>query len=147
MSVDHFLDSNIVIYYYDDRSPEKKAKATLLVDSALKNQNGCISYQVVQETMYVVRKKLRVDDNDAETMLNDRLLPLWEANPAREIDPTPEMYLRAFDLQKRRGIANFYDCVIAVNALDAGCSTLYTEDAGLLHAQRVEDVDIVNPFI
>ncbi len=56
MSVDHFLDSNIVIYYYDDQSPKKKAKARRMVDSALNNQNGCISFQVVQETMYVIRK-------------------------------------------------------------------------------------------
>ena len=146
MSVDHFLDSNIVIYYYDDQSPKKKETARRMVDSALDNENGCISYQVVQETMYVIRKKLRVDDKDADFMLNSILLQLWEANPVRKIDPTPEMYKRAFDLQKRRGIANFYDCVIAVNALDAGCAKLYTEDAGLLHIQRVEDVDIVNPF-
>ncbi len=87
-----------------------------------------------------------MDDTTADFMLNNILLRLWQANPVWETDPTPEMYKRAFDLHKRRGIANFYDCVIAVNALDAGCAALYTEDAGLLHAQRIEDVDVVNPF-
>ena len=146
MSVEHFLDSNIVIYSYDDKCPKKKKKATCLVDSALKKQNGCISYQVVQETMYVIRKKLQADEKDAEAMLIGILLPLWKANPAWTTDPTPEMYKRAFDLHKRLKIKNFYDCVIAVNALDAGCATLYTEDKHLLRPQPIEGMDIVNPF-
>ena len=79
-------------------------------------------------------------------MLINILLRLWKAHPAWKIDPTPKMYERAFDLHKRLGINNFYDCVIAVNALDAGCATLYTEDKDLLRAQRIKDVDIVNPF-
>lgn len=141
-----FLDTNVIVYYYDDKDPKKKEKSRELVDSALKKKNGCVSYQVVQETMYVVRKKLQVDDKDAEFMLNSILLRLWKSNPAWTTDPTPEMYRRAFEIHKRLGISNFYDCVIAVNALDAGCATLYTEDSGLLHAQRIENVDIVNPF-
>lgn len=38
----------------------------------------------------------------------------------------------------------FYDSLIVAGALSAGCRTLLSED--LKHGQRIEDLQVVNPF-
>ena len=54
MSADDFLDSNVFVYSVDARSPEKMERAHELVGRSLTNGSGCISFQVVQETLNVV---------------------------------------------------------------------------------------------
>ena len=154
MSVEYFLDTNIVVYMFDDREPQKQEKATQIVQDVLENRNGCISYQVVQETMYVLIKKLKnVNDEDAEQALNDFLIPLWRINPLQQALPTqgpypnPKMYNLAFKIYADYNISNFYDCVIVANAIEAGCDTIYTEECKLVRKGRlIEDINIVNPL-
>ena len=51
MSADDFLDTNVLVYSVDARFPEKMERALELVGNSLTNGSGCISYQVVQETL------------------------------------------------------------------------------------------------
>ena len=64
-------------------------------------------------------------------------------SPLCEAFPTIALYREALDLHANLGYS-FYDALIIAAALEAGCSTLYSED--LQDGQTVRDLKIVNPF-
>ena len=137
MSVENFLDTNILVYLFDEVDDEKRETSEHLVQQALHAENGCISYQVVQETINVITRKLNAPPEKARQLLNHILIPLWRVNPTRAL------YQRGLDLQTRYGFG-FYDSLIVAAALEAGCKTLYSED--LQHGQQIDGVTITNPF-
>jgi predicted nucleic acid-binding protein len=58
MSGESFLDSNILIYTFDDVALEKQRIAQELVRTALQDGSGVISCQVTQEVLNVLTRKL-----------------------------------------------------------------------------------------
>ena len=137
MSVENFLDTNIFVYLFDETDDYKRGRAERIVQQALENETGCISYQVVQETLNVLTRKLHATPEKVRQMLDYVLIPLWRVNP------TQTLYQRGLDLQIRYKFS-FYDSLIVAAALDAGCKTLYSED--LQHGQHLEGIVITNPF-
>ena len=137
MSAESFIDSNIIIYMFDDTDPTKRQRARDLVSRSLEHQTGCISFQVVQETLNVLVQKLGANLEDAAQLLEDVLIPMWR------ISPTPTLYRRGLRLMGRFGFS-FYDSLIVAAALEAGCTRLYSED--LQHGQRIQNLTIENPF-
>jgi predicted nucleic acid-binding protein len=139
MSAD-FFDSNIFVYMFDERDLRKWQIARSLVHDALENGSAVISFQVIQETLNVITRKLvdPVKHYDAIELLDKMLLPLWKVNPS------PAFYKRGLDIQSRYQYS-FYDSLIISAALEAGCKTLYSED--MQHGQRIEQVTIKNPFL
>ena len=73
-----FIDSNAFIYLSDDTAPEKRRVAEQLIGSALENGSGCISHQVVQDTLNVMTKKIQppASANDVRQFLDRVFLPL-----------------------------------------------------------------------
>jgi len=137
MSADSFIDSNVFVYLFDKTDTNKRSKAENLVQQTLELGTGCISYQVVQETINVITRKLNATPEEARQFLDRVLMPLWQINP------TGMFYRRGLDLQARYQFS-FYDSLILAAALEAGCKTLYSED--LQHGQRIEGLIIKNPF-
>lgn len=137
MSVDSFIDTNVFVYLFDETSAEKCRIAEELIQQTLEDGSGCISCQVVQEMINIMTRKLKAAPEEARSLLDNVLEPLWRVNPTRAL------YRRGLELQARYKFG-FYDSLIIAAALDAGCKTLYSED--LQHGQRVEGVTIVNPF-
>lgn len=139
MSVE-FIDSNVFVYLFDETDDRKREAAERIVDSALQTHNASISFQVVQETLNVVTRKLPtpMTAEDAGRFLEQVLAPLWRGSPSLAL------YRRALDLQARYRYS-FYDSLIVAAALDAGCSRLYSED--LHDGQRIEGLTIENPFV
>ena len=139
MSVDVFLDSNVLIYQIDTRDRRKHAVAERTVREALASENACISFQVVQECLNTVLRKaeVRLDVADARAWLDTVLAPLVR------VQSSLDLYRRSMDLQARWQYS-FYDSLIVAAALEAGCKRLLSED--LQHGQRVEGLQIVNPF-
>ena len=138
MSADEFLDSNILVYSVDARAPEKMERAHELVGRSLTNGSGCISYQVVQETLNVLTGKLGMSANSIRRLLDEILVPLWQ------VYPSAPLYHDAISVQGRYGFS-FYDSLIVAAALEAGCTRLYSED--LQHGQQIERLTILNPFV
>lgn len=138
MSVDSFIDSNVFVYLFDKTDPDKRQRAETLIEYALEQGSSCISYQVVQETINVITRKLEATADDAKRFLDRVLVPLWK------VTPTAGFYHRGLDLQSRYQFS-FYDSLVIAAALEAGCKTLYSED--LQHGQRIEQLAINNPFI
>ena len=137
MSAENFLDTNVLVYLFDETDDYKRGRAERLVQQALENGTGCISYQVVQETINVITKKLNATPEKARQILDCALIPLWRVNPNRML------YQRGLELQTRYNLSS-YDSLIVAAALDAGCKTLYSED--LQHGQQIEGVTVTNPF-
>ena len=137
MSVDDFLDTNVFVYLFDETAPRKRQIADRLVRRGLADESGCISYQVVQETMNVFVGKFGATPEQMRQLMDDVLFPLWRVNPSRTL------YRRGLDVRARYGFS-MYDSLMVAAALDAGCRTLYSED--LQHGQRIEGLTIVDPF-
>jgi predicted nucleic acid-binding protein len=138
MSVDNFIDSNVFVYLFDKTDAIKRQSSEQLIQQSLKNGSACISYQVVQETINVVTRKLNATPDQARQLLDSVLIPLWQVNPSQMF------YRRGLDLQGRYQFS-FYDSLIVAAALEAGCKTLYSED--LQHEQCIEQLTINNPFM
>ena len=137
MSAD-FIDTNVFVYLFDESAPAKRDVAKQVIQGGL-TSGGAISYQVVQETLNVITRKLPTPTTarDADEFLRSVLLPLWR------VMPTERLFRRGLDLQDRYRLS-FYDSLIVAAALEAGCSRLLSED--LQHGQRIESLTIVNPF-
>ncbi len=134
-----FIDSNVFVYLFDDVDERKRGIADGIVESALKESGASISFQVVQETLNVVTRKLPepMTAEDAGLFLDRVLAPLWR------VWPSPALYRRALGVQARYRYG-FYDSLIVAAALDAGCTRLYSED--LQDGQKIEGLEIENPF-
>ena len=139
MSGETFLDSNIFIYTFDDVAPEKQRIAQDLVRTSLDDGSGIISYQVVQEVLSVLTRKLSrpMGVGDATRYLGITLEPLWR------VQPSAELFRAGLALQARYEFG-FYDSLIIADALSAGCSRLYSED--FQHGQHIDGLTIQNPF-
>ena len=139
MSV-NFLDSNVLLYMFDETAPHKKRIAREIVVRSLAKKDTAISFQVVQEVLNAITKKFNVPltSGQAEELLQDTLIPLWKVNPSAEL------YRNAISIQSRYRYG-YYDSLIISAALDAGCKTLYSED--MQHGQSIEQrLTIENPF-
>ncbi|NBQ68613.1 MAG: PIN domain-containing protein [Nitrosomonadaceae bacterium] len=134
-----FIDTNIFIYLFDETDDRKRAIAEQLIQQALETRNACISYQVIQETLNVVTRKLPspMSTENARRFLEQILIPLWQAVPSLAL------YQQGLELQARYGFS-FYDALIIAAALESGSTRLYTED--LQHGQQVGELLIENPF-
>ena len=137
MSADAFIDTNVFVYLFDETDDEKRRRAEAIVYRVLADGTGCISFQVVQEALNVVIRKLGAPSEGTRRLLDDVLIPLWR------IDPSASLYRRGLDVQVRYKLA-FYDSLIVAGALEAGCRTLYSED--MQHGQQIAGLTIVDPF-
>lgn len=137
MSAEDFLDTNIFVYMLDASDEFKRQRAEELVQRSLSRGTGCISYQVVQETLNVAIRKLGFAEDDSRTLLTHVLAPLWT------VHPSAGLYERGLDVRARYRFS-FYDSIIVAGAIESGCTRLYTED--LQHGQRIEDLTIEDPF-
>jgi predicted nucleic acid-binding protein len=135
-----FIDSNVFVYLFDETDDRKREAAEQIVDSALQNHNASISFQVVQETLNVLTRKLPtpMTAEGAKDFLQQVLVPMWR------VSPSPALYDRALDLLARYRYG-FHDSLIIAAALDAGCTRLYSDD--LQDGQRIEGLTIRNPFV
>jgi predicted nucleic acid-binding protein len=140
MNAKYFLDTNIFVYSFDSRYPDKQSRAGELIKTALEDGSGCISYQVVQEFLNVATRKfaLPLTPAHASAYLATILEPLCE------VFSSINLYREALEIMERWQ-HSFYDSLIIASAIASDCRTLYTED--LQHGQKIRNLRIVNPFI
>ena len=140
MSVASFFDTNVLLYTLDDVDQRKRGIANNLIVDAIAADNCCISYQVVQETLNVLTRKLTptMTSEDKQGFVDRMLLPLWR------VIPSIGLFREGMSIQDRYRFS-FYDSMIVAAALSAGCRRLYSED--LQHGQKIGKLEIVNPFV
>jgi predicted nucleic acid-binding protein len=137
MSAD-FLDTNVFVYLFDETAPAKRGIAEDIVRRAIEEGTGAISYQVAQEALNVLTRKLNATPAAAQRFLDDVLSPLWR------VGPSPELFERALEIRARYAFG-WYDALIVASALACGSERLLSED--LQHAQRIGRLQIVDPFL
>jgi predicted nucleic acid-binding protein len=136
----YFLDTNIIVYSFDQSSTPKGEVADRLLRQGILTGKGVISYQVVQEFFNVARRRspgpMRLEE--AEHFLSTVLGPLWT------IHSSPALFHKALQLVERFQL-QWYDALIVASALEAKCGILYSED--FQNGQKFDDLEIRNPFL
>lgn len=139
MSADYFLDTNVLVYSFDENAPAKRDAARKLIAGALRRGLGSISWQVVQEflnvALYKWEKPMSIED--ANGYLSGILEPLCT------VFPSATLWRTALSIQARSQY-RLYDCLIVASALQCGAKILYSED--LQADRRFGDLEIKNPF-
>ncbi len=140
MNVKSFLDTNVIVYAFDQSSPEKAKIAQRLVTDGATDKEAIISYQVVQEFINVALRgfRLAIARSDLESFVLKALFPMMA------ISSSPALVIEALRLQGENQLA-WYDALIVSAALQGGCKLLYSED--LQHGRRFGDLVIQNPFL
>jgi len=141
MSADnlHFIDTNILIYAYDTSTGEKHQEASKLLQELWKNENGCISIQVLQEFYVNTTRKApqALEPLQAASIIRD--LSNWKIHR-----PDTEDVLAAISIQQQYQIS-FWDALIIRSAQESNCKTLWSED--LSNGQDYGGVKVINPFL
>jgi predicted nucleic acid-binding protein len=134
-----FVDTNLLVYAYDDSAVAKHTTALALVDEAVKGGTPVISTQVLQELVVCLRRKVvrPLDPKEIRKIVSE-LLQDWEV-----FVNTPESILRALEIEQRYQIS-FWDALILNAAQSSAASILYTED--LNDDQMYGNVRVKNPF-
>ena len=140
MNGKYFIDTNILIYTFDNTNKNKQQKSKEIVGHALENTAGIISFQVIQEFLNVSTRKFKspLSIADSQRYLNTVLEPLCE------VFSSTELYHQTLDIMDRWQYS-FYDSLIISAAVKADCKIIYSED--LQHNQKIKDLSILNPFI
>lgn len=134
MSDKAFFDSNILIYAMVS-GDSRRDRAQQLVA-----QGGAISVQVLNEFVAVARRKMRMPWKDVIEAL-DAVRILFPSPAAITVD-THETALK---IAQQYGFG-IYDALVVAAALEANCSTLYSED--LQDGQTLaKQLTVRNPFL
>ena len=139
MSADRtFVDTNVLVYLFDDSEPKKQAVARKRLESEQREREIVLSTQVLQE-LYVALTRGR--SPIATPALAERALREAAEYTVVQID-TP-LVLSSVETSQRHRIS-FWDALVLRAAAQSGCGVLLSED--LNAGQVIELVRIENPF-
>lgn len=130
-----FFDTNTIIYLYSEDQKDKQQTVLDLVNSCKSN---IISPQVINETVNVMRRKIKLSYNIINVVVDE----LTNNFIIAEFNlKTIKTAIRVAD---KYGFS-YYDSLIIASALENNCQTLYSED--MQHDQIIENnLRIINPF-
>jgi len=137
MSGHEFLDTNILVYAYDNRNPDKQRIARDLVVRAVAGE-FVLSTQILAEFAATLLHK--VTPRAAPDVVVDILDTLA---PIPLIKPNAELVRRAVEAHKAYGV-HFYDGMIIAAAECAGSEKIFSED--LRAGQDYFGISVENPF-
>ena len=132
-----FIDTNILTYTVDNNDKAKQKKCRNVLRTIIKNNNGVISTQVLQEFFVAMTKKLGINPLNAKDILHS-------FRNFETVIITPDMINSAVDCSILKNLS-FWDSLIVVSAEHAKCTCLFTED--LNAGQIINGVEIVNPMV
>ena len=138
MRVRDFFDTNILVYAADRSEPEKQSQARRLLKTAIENETGAVSVQVLGEFFNVVTRRIPnpLSVEEAEEVINQvAVLPVVELDWS--------LVRRAIDTHKEYGIS-YWDSLIVAAAERAGCTRIISED--LNSGQPYHGIAVVDPF-
>lgn len=129
---EQFIDTNVLLYLLSaDAAKADRVEETLAAGAT-------ISVQVLNEFAAVALRKLGMTAAEVRDAL-EPIMTICEVVPI-----TVETHQRGLQIAERYRFS-IHDALIIAAALDAGCSTLYTED--LQDGQIIDDaLTIRNPF-
>lgn len=136
MNATKFIDTNILLYAYDQDAPAKRKVALKLVEQGWSAPGTfAVSVQVLQE-LFVNLEKRGVSSGEAAQIIRD--YTLWPV-----VENSTELLLAALEQKARWHIA-LWDALILAAARASGATELISEDFS--HGQDYGGVRAVNPF-
>ena len=134
-----FLDTNILVYAYDQHDPHKQIIAQGLLTDGIKQENLILSVQVLGEFFNVVTRYIPqpMSPGEAKEVINTLSIL-----PVQDIDMM--MVKRAIDTHDVYQIS-YWDSLIISAAERAGCGMILSED--LSDGQIYHNILVNNPFI
>jgi predicted nucleic acid-binding protein len=131
-----FVDSNVLIYAFDEANPRKHEAAKLWLAELWRSRCGRVSFQVLQEFYANVTRKWPPARGEVQAEIRNLLA--W-----RPVVIDTETLESAWKLQDRYKIS-FWDGLIVSSAKATACRYLLTED--LQADQDLDGVLVVDPF-
>jgi len=137
MSVEVFVDTNLLYYAFTQTPDPRHALARECVRGLWETGRAAVSVQVLQELhVNLVRKAgFTVTDSAARV----QTLLAWKV-----VDNDKTLLKAAFDAQQRWQLS-FWDSLIVAAAQRSGARELWSED--LSHGQHYGDTQVLNPLI
>jgi predicted nucleic acid-binding protein len=129
-----FFDTNVLIYAVAENDPRNTRAEELLASG------GVLSVQILNEFVSVARRKILMSWSDVVEALD----------AFRVLCPSPlpltiELHEASLKIAERDGF-HIYDAFVVAAALQAGCTTLYSEH--LRDGQIIDEkLTIRNPFV
>lgn len=133
-----FVDSNVLVYAYDERDPVKRQRARAVLGNLWSTRQGALSGQVLVE-FFSVATSTAVPRLDP--VLARRVLAAFAGWPVVPTDA--DLALAASSLHERDGLA-WWDALIVAAARRVGASRILSED--LQAGRDFDGVVIENPF-
>jgi predicted nucleic acid-binding protein len=130
--VSAFFDTSILVYAQQAGGKADRARALLA-------GGGKLSVQVLNEFTAVSRRKQAKEWREIGEAISD-LLALVDPPLALTLD----LHAAARALAEEHRLS-FYDALIVVSAIEAGCNVLYSED--MQHGRTIGGLAIANPFL
>ena len=127
-----FFDTNILVYAQQMDGRGDRARALFA-------GGGKLSVQVLNEFTAVSRRKQKKEWREIGEAISD-LLALVDPPLALTLD----LHGAARALAEEHRLS-FYDALIVVSAIEAGCNVLYSED--MQHGRTIGGLAIANPFL
>ena len=128
-----FLDSNVLIYGFSEREPDKQRIARELTDA----DGAWISTQVLSEVGSVLIRKFGFSVGEA------RVRVASIAAGCDVVTLTPALILDAFRIAERYRLG-LYDGQIIAAALACGARRLFTED--MHHGLSIDGLELASPY-
>ena len=128
-----FLDTNVLIYAVTQKDPRTARAEELLLSG------GVVSVQVLNEFTALARRKLQMAWAEVGEAVEAFLVLCPSPTPV-----TLEIHQASRTIAEKLG-CNIYDALVVAAALEAGCTTLYSED--FQDGQVIEgQLTVRNPF-
>ena len=135
----YLIDTNVLIYAYDARDPDKQAKAIELLDAlALSGQAGLTAQILGEFFVNVTRKPLHPLSISEARQSCRQLARSWTV-----FDVTVRCHLRAIGAVSRHRLS-YWDAVLWATAAERGIPIILTEDQQ--SGRAVESVGYLDPF-
>jgi predicted nucleic acid-binding protein len=132
-----FLDTNVIVYAYDEKDERKQLIAQDLLRRALLGEMMTSSQVLAEFAATLLHKPSRRVDSGVLAAALDALGPI----PLVPIDG--DVVRRAVDVRAKHGV-HFYDGMIVAAAERGGCARLLSEDFSA--GQRYLGILAENPF-
>ncbi|WP_077032836.1 PIN domain-containing protein [Pelomonas sp. KK5] len=139
MSATVLVDTNVLLYCFDEKEPAKRDTAQAWITACWTRRCGRISVQVLNEFYSNARKKFSTAISAGDARAEVRRYQHWR--PWQIDHATVET---AWAIESRYQL-NYWDALIVASAQHLGCRFVLSED--MQHGLSVDGVQIINPFI
>lgn len=134
------VDTNILVYRFDLSEPAKRSIVVDMLNDLAAEGNTVLIWQTLGElanqlTYWNHKKRIGRQEIVTFTALVRKMFPT--------ILPTPVVLDIALDLSDRYSLSH-WDSMLLGACIDAGVTTLYTEDIGA--PRKIDSLELVNPF-